>query len=461
MSSAIDFDFNAVRMQGGPWQTGAKERLYPDRLKPDDEGIYSYTGNYRQERAATATQEDMPYKPEETGCCGFMKARGPPGRIIEFVSGWLSLFCLVGIVVALIVAVASKDDHVEIRLSKEVLMFTNETGMIQAMRHLQTEYNQFCKKPGFEIDLQVPTWDGDNAKQFNAGKNSTLYGMSASVHAGSISLFWVAWPIYLFSALFQFERYRQYCTPEKKEGLYKPWLGPDFSRWMEYLFTSPFQVFIVSTAFGFANRDTVLGLCGMQAALVLFGYDIEQQTKKKYNRAEIKEGTSLLGDIEPATKRRIYNYLWPTIRDIRGYVYLGVAWLLHVLIWSSIIMRFTDQDRHGKECRTDASAKPASEIPGVVVYIMISQFLAFTSFGVLNSAQFLWAGKIDRQEQFKKWNWYSKWYGILSVTAKLLLEVVILWYVANARTWPLAKPSTVVRGNLPSGQQCWAVQPSR
>jgi len=49
------------------------------------------------------------------------------------------------------------------------------------------------------------------------------------------------------------------------------------------LFTSPFQIFIVATAFGFANRDTVLGLCGMQAALVLFGYDIEQQIKKIYN----------------------------------------------------------------------------------------------------------------------------------------------------------------------------------
>jgi hypothetical protein len=64
----------------------------------------------------------------------------------------------------------------------------------------------------------------------------------------------------------------------------------------------------------------------MQAALVLFGYDIEQQTKKKYNRAKITEGTALIYEMyEPVTKRRIYNYLWPYIHDIRGYVYLGVA----------------------------------------------------------------------------------------------------------------------------------------
>jgi hypothetical protein len=202
MSSAIDFDFNAVRMQVSAWQTGAKERLLPERLQPDAEGNFSYTNDYRQQRAATATQEDMPYKPEEKGCCGFMQERGPPGRIIEFVSFWLSLFCLLGIVIALGIANTLKDEHgqysrrAEIRLSKEVLMFTNET----------------------EIDLQVPTWDGDNAKQFYAGKNRTLYDMSVSVHARSISLFWVAWPIYLFSALFQFVRYRQYCMPGTPEN---------------------------------------------------------------------------------------------------------------------------------------------------------------------------------------------------------------------------------------------------
>ena len=42
--------------------------------------------------------------------------------------------------------------------------------------------------------------------------------------------------------------------------------------------------------------------------------------------------------------------------------------------------------------------------------------------------------------------------------AKLFLEAGFLWYVANVRTWPLAKDSMVVHGNMSSGQQCWAVQ---
>jgi len=356
------------------------------------------------------------------------------------------------------IALTSDPEHGErprlavVRMSKEVLLFTNETAMVHAMRHLQTEYNGFCSKADFKIDLQVPTWNESNAKQFYEGKNSTMYGMSTSVHAGSLSLFAVVFPIYIFSAGFQFVRWYQYCTEDKPNGLYKPWLGPDFSRWLEYLFTSPFQVFVVATAFGFANRDTVLGLCGMQAALVLFGYDIEQQIKKIYNRPELQNSSK--GEYQPPEKRRFYNLLWPAIRDIRGWVYLSVAWLLHALIWSSIMMRYFDQQRHGEKCGTSSSA----EIPGVVTFFMISQFLAFTTFGVVNSWQFVRAKQLDRQQQFEKWNTYSQRYGVLSVTAKLLLEAGFVWYVANARTWPLANDSTVVHGSMSSGQQCWAVQ---
>jgi len=457
MSSAIDFDFRAIRMQASdaPFHTNAKERLLYEPSSIEDL-------DYRKLRAHIATVGDQPYQSDQTGCCGFFKRYGPPGRVIEFISSLLSGLCLLGTFVALVIALNDKDAHGErfrlgvVRLSKEVLLFTNETSMLQAMRHIQTEYNGFCKKADFKIDLQVPTWNESNAKDFDK-KNSTLYGMSASVHASSISLFAVAFPIYVFSVGFQWLRYREYCTKDKPEGLYKPWLGPDFSRWLEYLFTSPFQIFIVSTAFGFANRDTVLGLCGMQAALVLFGYDIEQQIKKIYNREELaKDGYGVLKDegYQSATKRRFYNLLWPAIRDIRGWVYLTVAWLLHALIWSSIFMRYFDQQRHGKDCGTNSGAN----IPDYVTFFMISQFLSFTAFGLLNSWQFFRAKTLDRLEQFEKWNNYSQRYGVLSITAKLFLEAGFLWYVANARTWPLAKDSIVVHGNMSSGQQCWAVQ---
>ncbi len=76
MSSAIDFDFQAIRMQSGaaPFHTNAaKERLIGPANKDD----------YREQRAYQSSAGDQPYKPENTGCCGFLKSQGPSARIIE------------------------------------------------------------------------------------------------------------------------------------------------------------------------------------------------------------------------------------------------------------------------------------------------------------------------------------------------------------------------------------------
>ncbi len=139
------------------------------------------------------------------------------------VSFGLSLACLFGTFVALMIAWAADTEHGErprlavVRMSKELLLFTNETAMVHAMRHMQTEYNGFCKKADFKIDLQVPTWNESHAKQFYDGKNSTMYDMTTSVHAGSVSMFIVVFPIYIFSLGFQLALWYQYCTVDKPD----------------------------------------------------------------------------------------------------------------------------------------------------------------------------------------------------------------------------------------------------
>ena len=47
----------------------------------------------------------------------------------------------------------------------------------------------------------------------------------------------------------------------------------------------------------------------MQVVVVLFGYDIEQQVKKIYNRTSITQGTPLLG-YAPVEDMRLHNILW-------------------------------------------------------------------------------------------------------------------------------------------------------
>ena len=62
MSSAIDFDFQAIRMQSGaaPFHTNAKERLLS--LPASEDGL-----DYRQQRAYRATQGDQQYDPDKKG----------------------------------------------------------------------------------------------------------------------------------------------------------------------------------------------------------------------------------------------------------------------------------------------------------------------------------------------------------------------------------------------------------
>jgi hypothetical protein len=100
--------------------------------------------------------------------------------------------------------------------------------------------------------------------------------MHANIDAGYFSIWWAALCVFVFSITFQSWRVMNFNC------LYKPERGPEFSRWLEYFFTSPLQILIVSAAFGFATLDSLLGQSGMQAVLVLLGYDIERQVKKVY-----------------------------------------------------------------------------------------------------------------------------------------------------------------------------------
>ena len=147
---------------------------------------------------------------------------------------------------------------------------------------------------------------------------------------------------------------------------------------------------------------------------------------------------------------------WRATRDIRIWVYMGVTWILHILIWTSIIGCFFVQDDHSRNCESNADFK----IPDVVLAIMWSQFILFTTFGVVNLWQVVFASPRSQAEQRSTWNFYLLCYSVLSVTAKTVLEAMFLWYVSDYETWPLAKDSTVIEGLMitPAGQQCWAAQ---
>jgi hypothetical protein len=123
----------------------------------------------------------------------------------------------------------------------------------------------------------------------------------------------------------------------------------------------------------------------------LLGYDIEKYIKKKYKQHIDDEETEAKNkDIyAPARPLRMHNILWRFgVDDIRGGLYLMIAWAMHCTIWFSIIGRFWLQESHGQDCEAKAGT-PSSvpRIPETVSNIMWSQFFLFTVFGLLNTAQ--------------------------------------------------------------------------
>lgn len=222
-------------------------------------------------------------------------------------------------------AFSPKRSDVIVRVSRETLLFTRNTTVVQSMELLHASWNQHCEGK-FDTLLQKPMWPGEGEDEIGKAMHGTVY-------AFDVPIFWLAMCVFLFSIVFQFWRFTNsesfQCTFcgrsfHRQDPLYKPEKGPDFSRWLEYFCTSPLQILIVSTSFGFATVDALLGQCGMQAALVLLGYDIEQQIKKVYKRKLLQS---------PKQPRRFHNALYPFIKDLRIFVYLGFSWLLHFGIW--------------------------------------------------------------------------------------------------------------------------------
>lgn len=377
------------------------------------------------------------------------------GRIRELISAVLSFGCLV-----VLLWQWGSGGPATVRLTQEVLLYTNEVSLTNAMHHLNFEYERWCDSD-FRMNLEVPTWDPKNVNRHpldvlhNPKKKKSdgfLQGISTSVdiHYTTINLFFIAVPIFVFSCLFQLARYRYYCTETNHEGWYKPSLGPEFSRWTEYLCTAPLQIFLVCVAFGTTNISTLLGQVGMQAALVLFGYDIEQQIKKIYKRG--------LKPNKQHTKRfhNIFGFV-----NLRLYVYLGVSWLLHALIWSVILGRFYLQERQGELCEKQKDFR----MPQAVTFIVWSQFGSFTCFGVVCTWQAISAisatKKISKEEQLKAWTKFSAQYAFLSITAKTFLEVGFVWVVSIYKPFELASPANIESGFMVNraNQTCFSIVP--
>jgi hypothetical protein len=314
-----------------------------------------------------------------------------------------------------------------------------QTRRIPGQWHGKRRFHLPEKIEKYPLLLQTPTWQD----------NESGVVMHASIYATNIYIWPLTIAVFTTSVLFQAWRCWSY------DELYKPDSGPEFSRWLEYFFTSPLQILIVSSSFGFATVDALLGQSGMQAALVLLGYSIEKQVKKIYKRRERQD---VDGKNYRSKKNRFYHILAGlNVADIRIWVFLFFSWALHIAIWGiPNVTGFGIGGKYWLMRKQLESCVQGVTIPDAVTAIYWLQYILFTLFGIVCSAHVLWAKTQNFKKQKRDWAFVSGMYSILSVSAKTALEVGLVSYVLMYKEWQVL-PEANTEKRIVNNQTCWAI----
>jgi hypothetical protein len=389
---------------------------------------------------------------------------------ILYISSWLSLLCCFAASIIMFLNLVDITNYAAFaRITKEIVLYSQEPTFVLHQRFMQQGYTDTnCE--AFSPQYLQPNWKNNDDVPFAGVASVTTVYAKAQVNLWHVVFF-----IYLFAAGFQFTRAIQY-----RLDIYHMEKGPDFSRWLEYFCTSPLQILIVYLSFGFGNLDILLGAMGMQAALVLLGYDIEQQIKKKIKRrvkndnpdpnpapkAELDEdppnkrqevfhhqfwiryvhasttSKAELDEDPPNKRQEVFHHQFPIFNDIRIVVYLLFAWILHLLIWGIPYLesntnwgvggRLAIQKLYSNQCHKNNHDKEFN-MPEIVDIIFSAQYWCFTLFGLVSTSQvvYVWMYSVNRIQFTQEvadmcWTYASLAYTVLSMTAKLALEAGFL-----------------------------------
>ncbi len=143
-------------------------------------------------------------------------------------------------------------------------------------------------------------------------------------------------------------------------------------RWIEYALSSSVMIVVIATLSGIQEIGTLVAIFGINAAMNLFGWSMESANQGR-------------------DKTQWNHYVFGVIAGIVPWIVIGTA------LWSA------------------ATEPGAASIPGFVIAIFVSLFLAFNVFAITMILQY---GKIGR------WRDYlvgEKTYMFLSLFAKTLL----------------------------------------
>lgn len=187
----------------------------------------------------------------------------------------------------------------------------------------------------------------------------------------------------------------------------------EFSRWLEYALTSPLQLWLVLASFFVGDFATLLYAALGQAGLVLLGGLVEHYIGRAAKK-RTKYGPGTAAAAQACAKAATCEHCARAL--------LALTWLVHALLWLPVLLGFYRVDKHFTDCGADAEAvKRWGEVRGIVYFILYSQLITFSLFGVrLTLTAFEHAA--TRAAVFAARVRDARLYALLSVSAKSALD---------------------------------------
>ena len=336
-----------------------------------------------------------------------------------------------------------------------------------------------------ELYVGIDTWNGTAFESFVVGAPSQMnvpfldWPYAVLLNDQWYAVMWVL----VVNAFFQVERAVTNKAVSESSCPYDP-EAPDSSRWTEYVLTSPLQVFLVAVSVGTRQDDVLWLLMACQALLILLGLLIEVcmylQTLPEPNTSCGTASTTprLKADVTMASRVPHYApYQYPAVpycvpytpvpykpglglqaapytlvhaQELRlgcsagsrasnstpastpavpfrpswwytaGLVFTGFWW--HFMIWKVLIVAFNRAAQQFEDCNSQ-------EVPPWIIWLLYVQLSLFTLFGVVQAWMVYAVGSNRRHKEYDFrciWQTGTLLYSVLSVTAKLALDVLFI-----------------------------------
>ena len=278
--------------------------------------------------------------------------------------------------------------------------------------------------------------------------------------------------IFGFSAFFEAVSYYFVVQSDRDDYEYELTYTerPCMWRWMEYAVTSPLQILLVASSLMIRDIYTLYMLLFAQVALVQLGFAVEYAISAKGDDCPESLKVSDIFGVEEALQ---YPLMWgrnakqtrepvqdpttkdgqlpkrdksnPCLIDRLFWFSFSPAWLLHGAIWGILIQYFAHQDVDCDE--------PAQDWTGILIAVVTTQAVGFTSFAVIPLFQALkvgilpaWLNFTSMFPDFLGWfklhipegneknggrvlHWAFGYYTVLSAVVKILLGVTYMSFV--------------------------------